>query len=347
MHYKTIKSEFFCGVDVHSKKSYLCILDNTGEKHVQMNIQNSFQLFKDILTPYIPNIVVGCESTYTYYWLADGCRQANIPFYLGHALYMKAISKNKHKHDPLDARTIADLLRTSFFPEAYPYPREMRPTRDLLRRRQRYVAIRAEAFTHIQMVAHQNAIHSIGSYEVKKRDEQARLIRLFTEHGLETLIHPDIETINAFDPIIARIEQEIRENAIAHNPRDMMLLKTAPGIGDILALIILYETHDIRRFPKHQNYASYSRVVRCPQTSSGKITGIKNQNIGNPYLKYAFNAIIISAQQQSAQISKYYKKLESKFGKKKARARMAHKFNTAVYYMLKNRIPFDEKMFLK
>jgi hypothetical protein len=64
-------------------------------------------------------------------------------------------------------------------------------------------------------------------------------------------------------------------------------------------------------------------------------------------LKYAFNAIIISAQQQSAQISKYYKKLESKFGKKKARARMAHKFNTAVYYMLKNRIPFDEKMFLK
>ena len=322
-------------------------MDKAGEKHVQINIQNNFKLFKDILTPFMPNIVVGCESTYTYYWLADGCRQASIPFYLGHALYMKAISKNKHKHDPLDARTIADLLRTSFFPEAYPYPEEMRSTRDLLRRRQRYVAIRAEAFTHIQMVAHQNAIHSIGSCEVKKRDEQARLIEIFAEHGLETLIHPDIETINAFDPIIARIEKEIRENAIAHNPRDMMLLKTAPGIGDILALIILYETHDIRRFPKHQNYASYSRVVRCPQTSSGKITGIKNQNIGNPYLKYAFNAIIISAQQQSAQISKYYKRLESKFGKKKARARMAHKFNTAVYYMLRNRIPFDEKMFLK
>lgn len=228
---------------------------------------------------------------------------------MGHALYMKAIRGNKHKHDPLDARTIADLLRTSFFPEAYPYPPEMRPTRDLLRRRHRYVSIRAEAFTHIQMTAHQHCIQGVGSAEVKSRDEQDRLIEIFSEYGLADLIAPDLETINAFDPIIAGIEKEIKVKTISHNPRDLMLLKTTPGIEDILALVILYETHDIRRFPKHQNYASYSRVVRYHQTSSGKITGIKNQNIGNPYLKYAFGAVIISAQQQSGPISKHYKKL--------------------------------------
>ena len=347
MYYRTINSDYYCGVDVHSKRSYLCILDHAGKKVYQKNIQNSFDNFKDIVEPFLPNISVGCESTYTYYWLADGCRQAGIPFYLGHALYMKAIGGNKHKNDPLDARTIADLLRTSFFPEAYPYPPEMRPTRDLLRRRQRYVSIRAEAFTHIQMTAHQHCISGIGSAEVKSRDQQNRLIEIFSEYGLSDLITPDLETINAFDPIIENIEKEIKEKAISHNPRDLMLLKTAPGIGEILALMILYETHDIRRFPKHQNYASYTRVVRCHQTSGGKITGIKNQNIGNPYLKYAFSAIIISARQKSERIGKHYKKLESKYGKKKARARMAHQFNTAVYYMLKNRIPFDEEKFLK
>lgn len=347
MYYRTINSDYYCGVDVHSKRSYLCILDHAGKKVYQKNIQNSFDNFKDIVEPFLPSISVGCESTYTYYWLADGCRQAGIPFYLGHALYMKAIGSNKHKNDPLDARTIADLLRTSFFPEAYPYPPEMRPTRDLLRRRQRYVSIRAEAFTHIQMTAHQHCISGIGSAEVKSRDQQNRLIDIFSEYGLSDLITPDLETINAFDPIIENIEKEIKEKAISHNPRDLMLLKTTPGIGEILALMILYETHDIRRFPKHQNYASYARVVRCHQTSGGKITGIKNQNIGNPYLKYAFSAVIISAQQKSERIGKHYKKLESKYGKKKARARMAHKFNTAVYYMLKNRIPFDEEKFLK
>ena len=347
MYYRTISSEYYCGVDVHSTRSHLCILDHAGKKLAKMNIQNNFDIFKDILTPYTPNVVVGCESTYTYYWIADGCRQAGIPFYLGHALYMKAIRGNKHKNDPLDARTIADLLRTSFFPEAYAYPKEMRHTRDLLRRRQRYVTIRAEAYIHIKMTAHQCSIQGLTLDNIKDKKQHKRIIEIFAEHGLSDLIVPDFETINAFDTIIDNIEKEIKQSANEHNAKDLMLLKTIPGVGDIFGLIILYETHDIRRFPKHQNYASYARVVRCPQTSNGKITGIKNQNIGNPYLKYAFNAIILTAQNTSKPIRNYYKKLESKFGKKKARARMAHKFNTAAYYILKNGIPFDEERFLK
>jgi len=109
MHYRTIQSDFYCGVDTHSKRSQLCVLDNTGNRHLNKNIVNDFNDFKEIINPFLPNIVVGCESTYTYYWLADGCRKYKIPFYLGHALYMKAISQNKQKNDKLDARTIAEL----------------------------------------------------------------------------------------------------------------------------------------------------------------------------------------------------------------------------------------------
>jgi len=176
MHYSTINSEFYCGVDVHPKRSYICVLDNTGKQYLNRNIVNNFNNFKEIINPFLPNIVVGCESTYSYYWLADGCREHRIPFYLGHALYMKAISQDKQKNDKLNARTIADLLRTNFFPEAYPYPKEMRPTRDLLRRRHRLVSIRAEAFSHIQMVAHQYAIEGIGSAEVKDKSYRDEML---------------------------------------------------------------------------------------------------------------------------------------------------------------------------
>ena len=258
MKYREINSEFYCGVDVHSKRSYICVLDNTGKKYLNRSMVNNFQDFKEVLHLFLPNVVVGCESTYSYYWLADGCHEHRIPFYLGHALYMKAISANKQKNDKLDARTIAELLRTNFFPEAYPYPREMRPTRDLLRRRHRLVRIRAEAYSHIQ-----------------------------------------------------------------------------------------YETHNIKRFPRHQNYASYCRVVRPQQMSNGKVTGRKNMNMGNPYLKWAFNSIIISAQQSSERINRYYQKLKSRYGRSNARVRIAHKFNTAIYYMLKNSQPFDEKRFVQ
>jgi len=75
------------------------------------------------LQPFLHDLVVGCESTYNYYWLLDGCRDAGLRFYLGHALYMKAISGNKKKNDPLDAYTIANLLRTGYFQKRIPITR--------------------------------------------------------------------------------------------------------------------------------------------------------------------------------------------------------------------------------
>jgi len=182
MHYRSINSEFYCGVDIHPKHSQICVLDHNGKKYINSNIVNNFNKFKQIIQPFLPHIVVGCESTYSYYWLAHGCHHDRIPFYLGHALYMKAIGANKQKNDKIDAKTIAELMRTNFFPEAYPYPKLMRPARDLLRRRHRLVAIRSEAYSHIQMVAHQYAIEGVGSGEVKSKHTQQNLLAKFEHH---------------------------------------------------------------------------------------------------------------------------------------------------------------------
>lgn len=177
MQYRKNHAGYYCGVDVHPKKSYLFVFDKSGEKRLGLNIRNNFVNFKESVNPFLPNLAVGCESTYAYYWLADGCRQAGISFYLGHAMYMKAVSGNEQKHDPLDAGTIADILRTSYFPEAYPYPREMRPTRYLPRRRHSLVRLTAEAFSHLQMVGHQYVIEGIAPQAVKDRKNRWKLIQ--------------------------------------------------------------------------------------------------------------------------------------------------------------------------
>jgi transposase len=200
MQYRKIQSEFYCGVDVHPKKSYLCVLDKSGEKRLALNLKNNFDNFKETVNSFLPDLAVGCESTYSYYWLADDCSKTGIQFYLGHALYMKAISGNKQKHDPLDARTIANLLRTSCFLEAFPYPREMRATRDLLRRRHRLVRLRVEAFSHIQMVAHQYCIEEITSQSVKDRKHRRDLIQLFKGRDLQDLVTSDIDVIE-YNPL--------------------------------------------------------------------------------------------------------------------------------------------------
>ena len=71
---------------------------------------------------------------FSWYWVADHCREKGIAFILGHALYMRAIHGGKAKNDKIDSNKIAVLMRGGMFPEAYVYPREMRGTRDLMRR---------------------------------------------------------------------------------------------------------------------------------------------------------------------------------------------------------------------
>ena len=68
-----------------------------------------------------------------------------------------------------------------------------------------------------------------------------------------------------------------------------MLLKSVPGIGLILSLVILYEIHDINRFERVQDFASYRHLVKCKRESAGKSYGTGGAKVGNAYLKWAFS----------------------------------------------------------
>jgi transposase len=129
----TVKTKYVCGIDLHSRTMAVCIMDKNGKSLVRKSITCGIPALMDLIKPYRRSITVGVESTYNWYWLLDGLKNNKVPCHLGHALYIKHMSGNKHKNDSVDARQIADLLRTNRFPPAYDYPCEMRGTRDLLR----------------------------------------------------------------------------------------------------------------------------------------------------------------------------------------------------------------------
>jgi transposase len=135
MRFYTKQHQFYCGIDLHARTMYVCILDQAGEIVVHRNLTASPDALLKIIAPYRDDLVIAVECMFTWYWLADFCAQAGIPFVLGHALYMKAIHGGKAKNDKIDAHKIAVLLRGGRLPQAYVYPAEMRATRDLLRRR--------------------------------------------------------------------------------------------------------------------------------------------------------------------------------------------------------------------
>src|SRR5260370_30346985 len=151
MRFSTKQHPFYCGIDLHARTMYLCILDQAGETLLHRNMTATPEALLKAIAPYRDQIVLAAECMFTWYWLADLCAEHGIPFVLGHALYMKAIHGGKAKNDKIDAQKIAALLRGGMMPQAYVCPAAMRATRDLLRRRIHLIRQRAELLTHVQL----------------------------------------------------------------------------------------------------------------------------------------------------------------------------------------------------
>src|ERR1043165_8626897 len=162
MRFYAQQHPFYCGIDLHARTMYMCILNPTGAIVLHRNMKADPESFLKAIDPYRNGIVVAVECIFTWYWLADVCAREGIAVVLGHALYMKAIHGGEAKNDKIDAYKIAVLLRGGMVPQAYVYPAEMRATRDLLRRRCHLVHKRAELLAHIQNTNSQYKLPEMG-----------------------------------------------------------------------------------------------------------------------------------------------------------------------------------------
>src|SRR3972149_3349815 len=116
MQFYTKTHQYYCGIDLHARTMYVCILNSSGDIVVHRNMQTDPQRFLSLIAPYREDLVVSVECIFTWYWLADLCAREGIPFVLGHALYMKAIHGGKAKNDRIDALQIANLLPGGMLP---------------------------------------------------------------------------------------------------------------------------------------------------------------------------------------------------------------------------------------
>jgi transposase len=345
MRFYTKQHKFYCGIDLHTKNMYLCILDDTGEIRLHRNITTDRNVFLKVIEPYRDDIVVAVECMFTWYWIADLCVQEGIAFVLGHALYMKAIHGGKAKNDKIDSHKIAALLRGGMIPMAHLYPQRMRATRDLLRRRNHFMRKRAELYAHIQNTRSQyNLPESLG--RIAKAQNRQGIADRFHNPSVQQSIAVDLEMIYAYDPVIAQLERSIIRTAKHHDPVTYALLQTIPGVGRILGLVILYEIENINRFPTVQNFVSYCRLVKCTKESNGKKYGSSGKKIGNAHLKWAFSEAAALFLKNNDPGKRYLDRLTNKYGKAKALSILAHRMGRAVYLMLKNKEAFDQNKFL-
>ena len=345
MRFYTQQHQFYCGIDLHARTMYLCILNRDGEILVHRNMKTRPDTFLTAIAPYREDLVVCVECIFTWYWLADLCAREGIPFVLGHALYMKAIHGGKAKNDKIDAQKIAVLLRGGMLPQAYVYPAEMRATRDLLRRRMHLMRKRAELLAHVQNTNSQYNLPEIGKKIAYKANRDG-IAERFPDPAVQKSIEVDLALIDYYDPLLTDLELHIVKTAKQHDAQTLYLLQSVPGIGKILSWVLLYEIHDIQRFPRVQDFVSYCRLVKCAKESAGKRYGTSGAKIGNAYLKWAFSEAAVLFLRNHPAGQKYLARLEKKHGTGKALTILAQKLARAVYYMLRRDTVFDMDRFL-
>ncbi len=274
------QTELYCGVDLHARNMYICVVDREGNvlKHRSLRCRGS-----DILRAIKPNegrLTVAVECIYAWYWLADLCHQHAIPFVLGHVLYMKAIHGAKVKNDRIDSEKISRLTAGGLM--AYVYPRENRSTRDLLRRRLRFVRQRAELHTHTHHLSTQAQLTPVGN-DMKAKTRRNQVAKRFDDDEVRLSVKSNTAMIIQLDKTIGRMEKHILKQAKDKFCKELAVLQTIPGVGIITALTILYEINTINRFATLHQFGSYARLVKCRHESDGKPKGTGGKKISTQF----------------------------------------------------------------
>jgi len=167
----------------------------------------------------------------------------------------------------------------------------------------------------------------------------------FADPSVQKSAAADLVLIDRLDELIGELELYLVRTAKVDDVQTFHRLRSIPGVGKILALILLYEMHDVARFDRAGQFLSYARLVRCAHESAGKKLGTGGKKIGNAHLRWAFAEAACLFLRSTSGAKKWKQKQAAQRGEGKALAILAARLGRAVYHMLRKREAFDEARF--
>jgi len=329
----------YSGIDLHSTNSVVVVSDETDRVLYQRRLPNELAGIAAALEPYRSELAgVVVESTYNWYWLVDGLKAAGYRVHLANPAAMKQYEGIKHRGDESDAQYLAHLLRLGILPTGYICPPAQRAVRDLARKRLQLVRTRNAQVVSVESnLARQTGARLTSN--VVKRMTLVEAAALGLPEDVTSAMAANVAMIQTLNAEIARLEARLRKRLRLR--REYRVLITVPGIGEVLATIIMLETGAIERFAAVGNFASYARCVDSVHRSNHKKKGAGNVKNGNKYLAWAFIEAANFARRYCPQAQRFYERKKAATNGILATKALAHKLARACYHMLKEGQPFD------
>jgi transposase len=330
----------YAGIDLHSRNNYTAVINDQDKRLYGKRLPNRLDIVLSALDPFKADLVgVVVESTFNWYWLVDGLEENGYKVHLANPSAIKQYEGLKHTDDVWDSFWLAHMRRLNILPEGYIYPKEERPLRDLLRRRLLFVKHRTSNILSLQSMISRNLgirMSVNGIKQLKEEDAES----LFESPYLVLAAQNNIATIRFLKTRIASIERVVRPQIKLREEFEYLL--TIPGIGNILGYTIMLEVGELSRFPTVGDYSSYCRCVKSERLSDGKKKGNNNKKNGNKYLSWAYVEAANFIRRYCPKAGRFYQRKKAQTKGVVATKALSNKLSKASYYIMRDRVPFDE-----
>ncbi len=335
------KDKLIAGLDLHSNNVMIGIINQDGKRLVHRKLDCDLKQVIQFLEPLKPQLQsMAVESTFNWYWLVDGLRAQGYPIDLANPAKIEQYNGLKHVNDKDDAFHLADLQRLKILPKSHVYDPQLRPVRDLLRRRTKLVHQRTALLLSFKSLYTRTTGQSLGLGEVKKM-EAKEAVKLYEHPANQLIACIQAEHVQALEQSIKRLEKAVLDCA-----REIPLyekLLTIPGIGRVLGMTITMEVGDVKRFKTDGDFASYCRMVDARRLSNGKCKADNNQKCGNEYLSWAFVEAANFARRYDPQCQRWYDRKSAKTSKVIATKALGCKLAKAAWHVMAQNSDYDPK----
>jgi len=329
------------GVDLHSNNVVTGVMDVDGKRVATQKLPCELSEVVKFLAPYKKRLEkVAVESTYNWYWLVDGLQALGYSVVLANPAGMEQYNGIKHADDTNDAFFLAELLRLNILPTGYIYDPQLRPVRDLLRRRlllvgQRTALMLSFKSLYTRTTGQEMPLSELKGLEIKDAQD------LYDHPANQLIAGMQIKHIEQFTESIEKIEKAVLASAreLPYYPK----LTTLPGVGKILGMTMTMEVGDIKRFADAGNFASYCRTVEAKRTSNSRKKGENNSKCGNKYLSWAFVEAANFARRYDEHCRKWYDRKAAKTSKVIATKALACKLAKAAWHVMSQGTNYDAK----
>jgi len=336
--------ELYAGLDLHSRNTYIGIMDNEFNRVFKKRVPNHLEQILQTLEPFrdqIKGFVV--ESTFNWYWLVDGLMDAGYSSaHLANPSAIKQYEGLKHSDDQYDAFFLAQLLILGILPQGYIYPKKDRPVRDLVRKRMFLVRHKTAHILSLQSLLQRSCAMKVRANDMRHLTVEELEMWLEEEH-LVLSAQANLDSVNFLKQKIKQLEKAIIQKVKLNKAFKYLL--TVPGIGNILAMTIMLEVGDINRFSKVGNFTSYCRCVPSQRLSDGKSKGYGNRKNGNRYLSWAFTEAAQLGRRHNERFRRYYNRKVAQANTSLATKALGNKLARICYYIMRDQVPFREELF--